>query len=289
MKDDAAGPGRPPILFITIGRQRVGKTTVLNTIVQFVRARGGRFVVWNGDRLNRSYNLSLFHEDVLEPPSADFEEVKAWLEACIQDMVLHGYDAMLDIGGGETPLSRLMEEVPIVQSLERRGVRVVVAHVVGAERADLDYLEHFSGHQLITPEATLIVLNAGLVMSGRSAKSAFAAIRAHEVVAAAINEGAQITMMPLLSCMSQVTDRGLTFPEAAGGVVKPGQAALSFFDQERVAIWWEQAVPAFFAAIPPLWLPAMASPAEHSAVEPESARRKAKAGATERGGDGLHA
>jgi hypothetical protein len=63
-------------------------------------------------------------------------------------------------------------------------------------------------------------------------------------------------MMPPLSCMSQVTDRGLTFADAAEGVIKGGHPRLSFFDQERVSIWWTKAVPAFIDAIPPLWLPA---------------------------------
>jgi hypothetical protein len=101
----------------------------------------------------------------------------------------------------------------------------------------------------------LIVLNAGLVMSGRSASNAFAAIKSHPIVTDALVHGAKLVMMPPLSCMSQVTDRGLTFADAAEGVVKGGHPRLSFFDQERVSIWWTKAVPAFIDAIPPLWLP----------------------------------
>ena len=281
-------PERRPILFITIGRQRVGKTTTLNTIVQFVHARGGRFVVWNGDRLNQTYNLAQFHKDVVEPPTAGFDEVQVWLEDRIRDQVQHGYDAVLDIGGGETPLNRLMEELPFVQSLERRGIRVVVAHIVGPEKADLDYLSHFSGHQLAAPEATLIVLNAGLVMSGRSAANAFAAVREHKAFQATINQGARVAMMPLLSCMSQVTDRGLTFAEAINGVTKPGLEPLSFFDQERVAIWWEKNVPGFFGMIPPLWLPAMTTPEEHEAEKAARTRRGKANGADRTEGGEAH-
>ena len=250
-------PGRRPVLFIAIGRQRVGKTTVLNTMIQYLRRHGAHFKVWNGDRHNQTYNLSVFHSDVVEPPSTDFQEVRVWLEERIAEMAVGGYDVFLDIGGGETPLSRLIEELPIVQLLEQQGVRVVVAHVVGPERADLDYLAHFAGHQLLAPEATLIILNAGLVMSGRSANSAFTAIREHPVVQEAVLEGAKLAMLPLLSCMALVTDRGLSFADAAAGVATMGQAPLSFFDQARVGIWWERELPTFFAAIPPLWLPAL--------------------------------
>jgi hypothetical protein len=246
---------RRPVLFIGVGRQRVGKTTFLNTVIQAMREQGAQFVIWNADLLNVTYNLPLFHDDVLEPPSAEFEDVKSWLEERIQDQIEGQYNAFLDVGGGDTPLSRLVREIPIVQTLEKQGIRVVLAHVIGPEQADVDYLRHFTAQDLFAPEATLIVLNAGLVLSGRSASNAFSAIKGHPIVTDALVHGAKLVMMPPLSCMSQVTDRGLTFADAAEGVIKGDHPRLSFFDQERVAIWWTKAVPAFIGAIPPLWLP----------------------------------
>ena len=50
--------------------------------------------------------------------------------------------------------------------LGRRGIRLVLAHVIGPEKADLDYLEQFMANGLFVPEATLLILNAGLVLSG---------------------------------------------------------------------------------------------------------------------------
>lgn len=94
---------RRPIVMIVVGRQRVGKTTVLNTTIQFLRMHGGEVVVWNADKLNRTYSLSMFHPDALEPPSADPEDVKAWLEGRFTHLVEHRYGAALDIGGGDTP------------------------------------------------------------------------------------------------------------------------------------------------------------------------------------------
>ena len=54
---------------------------------------GGEVVVWNADKLNRTYSLSMFHPDALEPPSADPEDVKAWLEGRFTHLVEHRYDA----------------------------------------------------------------------------------------------------------------------------------------------------------------------------------------------------
>ena len=248
---------RKPILMIVVGRQRVGKTTFLNTTIQFIRVNGGNVVVWNADKLNVTYNLSMFSDDVLTPPSSDTEDVKAWLEDRFTDLIRYRYDAVLDIGGGDTPLARLVEEVPIVRTLEQRGIRVILVHVLGPEMADLDYLQRFLSESLLAPDATLIVLNDGLVLTGRSANFAFTNVRQHPAFQTAVERQAEVVLMPKLSCMSQVTDRGLKFTDAMNGMNKPESQPLSFFDQERVAVWWERDLPEFFKAIPPLWLPAM--------------------------------
>jgi len=271
---DVTGPveDRRPILFIVVGRQRVGKTTFLNTTVQFVRGHGGTVVVWNADTMNTTYNLSQFSADVLQPASPGVEDVKSWLEERFGHLVQHRYDAMLDIGGGETPLARLVEEVPIVNTLERLGIRVVLVHVVGPETADLDYLARFMAEKLLSPEATLIVLNKGLILTGRSANVAFANVQQHRAFLEAAKSNAQVVLMPKLSCMSQVTDRHLTFADAMNGVIRPGMEFLSFFDQERVSIWWKRELPPFFGMIPPLWLPAMPGFMHPALGQPEQAQ-----------------
>lgn len=262
MNSTASFGDRRPVLFITVGRQRVGKTTFMNVLIQALRKQGAEIAIWNADQLNTTHNLAVFHRDTLQPKSADFEDGKVWLEARIQDQMEQQYDAMLDVGGGETPLSKLVREVPIVQSAARRGIRVVLAHVIGSDQADVDYLKHYMKDDLFAPEATLIVMNGGLVLSGRSVSGAFAEIGGHPVIRKALDRGAAIVVMPPLSCMSKVTDCGLTFDEAAEGVTKGKFGRMSFFDQERVAIWWQKAIPQFLATIPPLWLPATATEAQ---------------------------
>jgi hypothetical protein len=257
MNDKACEEGeRRPVLLIAVGRQRVGKTAFLNTTAQYLRHHGAGFRIWNADKLNRSSSLSLFHDDVMEPPSPDPEDVKGWLEERFADLIQHRYDAFLDIGGGTTPLSTLIEEVRIVTALERQGIRLVLVHVVGPELADLDYLERYLADSLLAPEATVIVLNGGLVLTGRSAGFAFAGVSKHRALMAALKKGAKVILMPRLACMSAVVERGLGFVDAMSGVPKPRHHTLSFLDQERVAIWWERELPKFFALFPALWLPA---------------------------------
>ena len=189
---------RKPVLMIVVGRQRVGKTTFLNALAQYLRSHGASFEIWDADRMNATNNMSLFHEAALQPSSSDPEDVKAWLEERFTDLVDRRLDAMLDVGGGDTPLARLVAEVPIATTLEDEGVRVVVVHVVGPDLADLDYLDRFEQDDLFSPEATLIVMNGGLVLTGRSMGHAFQHINSHKSILRTFRKGASIVRMPAL-------------------------------------------------------------------------------------------
>ena len=57
---------RPPMLWVALGRQRVGKTALLNTAVQYFRGLGNLVRVWNADQQNRSHTLGLFFKDAEE-------------------------------------------------------------------------------------------------------------------------------------------------------------------------------------------------------------------------------
>lgn len=247
--------GQQPLLWITLGRQRVGKTTLLNAAVQYFRGLGCPIEVWNADQQNRSHSLSTFFPDALSVPQGGAEDVKRWIEERMTDQVAKRYNAALDVGGGATGFTQLIGEVPLAGELEEQGIRVVGLFCIGPERADIDYLEQFAEQDAFLPSATVIVLNGGLVLTGRSAKAAFAPMLDHPAVQAAMERGARVVPMPALTCMSQVTDRGLTFRDAAAGVAKPDQEPLSFFDRARVNRWWTREIPAFFGSFPSEWIP----------------------------------
>jgi hypothetical protein len=252
---------RLPILWIALGRQRVGKTALLNTAVQYFRAQGNPVRVWNADQQNRSHTLSTFFPDADEVPNSGIEDGKAWIEDRIEELIKRRYDAVLDVGGGATGFSRLVQEVPVLEAMEGSAVRVVGLFCIGPEKADLDYLEQFAEVDRFMPAASVVVLNSGLVLSGRSSGGAFKPVLAHRVIKGALGRGAKVAMMPALTCMSQVTDRGLTFEEAMDGRAKNGDEPLSLFDRARVNRWWTRDVPEFLGQLPPEWLPMPASAA----------------------------
>ena len=251
---------RKPVLMIVVGRQRVGKTTFLNALAQYLRGHGASFEIWDADKMNATNNMSLFHREALQPTSVDPEDVKAWLEQRFTDLVERRFDAMLDVGGGDTPLARLVAEVPIATTLEDEGVRVVVVHVVGPDLADLDYLDRFEQDDLFSPEATLIVMNGGLVLSGRSLDFAFQQINDHDTITRSLTKGARIVEMPRLACMGAVTDRGLAFEDAMNGKVGADGRNLVLLDRPRVRKWWTKEFPEMVRRIPAEWLPERGDP-----------------------------
>ena len=241
---------------VVVGRQRVGKTSFLNALAQYLQERGAEFAIWDTDQMNTTNNMSVFHAQASTPPSERREDVKVWLEGRFLDIAERRYDALLDVGGGDTPLTQLVEDVPVAAALSEVGVRVVAVHVLGPDVADLDYLDRFE-RNLFTPEAVLIVRNSGLILNGQSDKIAFAALEGHAGLQRAFDKGAVLVSLPRLGCMSEVTDRGLSFAEALNGKCGTDGKGLSIFDRHRVRKWWTDELPREFGEIPPGWLPEM--------------------------------
>lgn len=255
--DGSSADARMAVTAFICGRGRVGKTVIANTLVQFCRHRGARLEVWNSDRQNDTHNLNKFHADALRPAKDDPEEKRVWFEEALARQARDHFDAVFDMAGGDPMVRELAQDIRLVKTMERRGIRAVAWHVLGPEPADLDYLKMSMADGLFMPSASLLVVNTGLVTGRRSVQASFAEITKHDVVMEAIDKGAHLVWFPRLICMASIIDQGLTFPEAIAGVVKPGHEPLSFTDETRAQIFWEDDVPAFFAAIPQHWLPAM--------------------------------
>ncbi len=239
------------------GRGRVGKTVIANTIVQFCRRHGARLEVWNSDRQNETHSLNLFHADASRPSTDDPEEKRIWFEGNLGRQARERFDALLDMAGGDPMIRHLARDVRLVKSMERRNIRATAWHVLGPEPADLDYLKQSMEGGLFTPSATLLVINTGLITNMRSVELAFAEVCRHRVVTEAVDQGAKLVWFPRLVCMPTIIDQGLSFEEAMRGVTKPGREPMSFTDETRVEVFWEDDIPAFFAEIPPDWLPTM--------------------------------
>ena len=53
---------------VVVGRQRVGKTSFLNALAQYLQERGAEFAIWDTDQMNTTNNMSVFHAEASSPP-----------------------------------------------------------------------------------------------------------------------------------------------------------------------------------------------------------------------------
>jgi hypothetical protein len=164
-----------------------------------------------------------------------------------------GISLLVDLGGGDTTLRRLVAQLPDLAALfEAQGFAVVVFYTVGPQEEDLSPLATLEGIGF-APTAAAIVLNEAMVEIGDSRDVAFGRIYRHSVFRAAVGRGAVPVWMPKLIPAQQVEVRRLNFRDAVAGKTGRGTAPLGPFDRTRVAMWL-RTMEANFAGVK-TWLP----------------------------------
>jgi hypothetical protein len=249
---------RQPVLIMIFGRGRIGKTVVSNTTAQFYRDRGAALQLWDVTGFETpSHSLAGFHPDAETPPCLLPFEIQKWLEKKIEGQIesLHNgqsFDALLDVGSANHLISKLGREVQLMRTLEKAGVRPVALHVIGTDEADVDHLTLMA--EAMMPAAMLIVVNDALITNCRSET---ATIMNNSTIKMAVSRGAKVLRFPKLLPMDQVTGSRLLFSDATAGKVSTTGKSLSQSNRLKVANWWNEAVPDFFGAIDPLWMPSI--------------------------------
>ena len=202
--------GRAKTWFV-IGRGRVGKTTLIRVIAETLAAQGGEAVYAAADPVNRS--LKAFLSPVAEPPSDDPGEVAVWLQG-LAAYVMKGNSALVDLGGGDTSLSRLLRIWPsMAEDMERSDSAPIAIHLIGPDEHDLVPLAAMEGEEgeRFTPKATALMFNEAL-----GSRPEFARVLQHSVVRKAIARGAVPIWFPKLSpaAIRLVDAHGIRFAQA---------------------------------------------------------------------------
>lgn len=244
--------GKSKVWFI-IGRGKTGKTTLLRFAAEEAAAAERRVLLVDLDRANAT--LASYFQGVQRPPAGDEAGVTAWLEKLLTFIMTEKAAALIDLGGGDTTLRRLVSEVPdLVATLETAGVAAVAIYMLGPQPDDLAPLATLeaAGFQ---PAATLLVLNEGLIETPVSREEAFARVLRHSAFKAAAGRGAEVVWMPRLLPAGEIEARRVLFGQAERGVVREGrkQTPLGPFDQARVRAWL-RAMRAEFAGVGS-WMP----------------------------------
>lgn len=241
--------------WFAIGPGRSGKTTLLRHLAERLAEGESEALFAALDPQNRS--LTGFLDDVQEPPTNDAAAVAKWLERLLRHLMAAQQSALLDLGGGDTSLGRLLADVPdLADAMEEAGVSPVAIYTLGPRVDDLASLASFEARGF-QPRATALVLNQGLADPTLPREDAFARVLRHSAFKAAVARGAVPLWMPRLepSVAAEIEAKRLHFTDARDGVAPEGRevAPLGPFDRSRVRKWLD----AMEAELAPIrtWLP----------------------------------
>ena len=243
--------GKKKIVF-WIGRGKTGKTTGIRWAAEAAILAGTTLLMADMDPTNDTF--SKYIDNVARPPEASDPALSLkWLDKLLQHALEHRLSLLVDLGGGDTTLRRLVEQLPdLVEMAEAQGFAIVLFYTAGPQEEDLSPLATMEGLGF-RPTATAIVLNEAMADLGDSPLQAFARVLRHSAFLAAIGRGAVPIWMPRLLPAQQVEIRRLHFRDAAAGEIGQGTTPLGPFDRSRV-LNWLQAMDANFAGIR-TWLP----------------------------------
>ncbi len=243
--------GKKKIVF-WIGRGKTGKTTGIRWAAEAAILAGTTLLMADLDPTNDTF--SKYIDNVARPPEASDPALSLkWLDKLLQHALQHRLSLLVDLGGGDTTLRRLVEQLPdLVEMAEAQGFAIVLFYTAGPQEEDLSPLATMEGLGF-RPSATAIVLNEAMADLGDSPLQAFARVLRHSAFLAAIGRGAVPIWMPRLLPAQQVEIRRLHFRDAAAGELGQGKTPLGPFDRSRV-LNWLQAMDANFAGIR-TWLP----------------------------------
>lgn len=233
-----------PKMIIAAGRGKVGKSVVLRWAIERSLEYGGDPVIADADRTNPT--LLAFHPTASRPPSAEDEDVRLWLNDLVDTQIDTRRTVFLDLGGGDQALRQWSRDLDLASFLTKHGITPVLLHILGSDVDDLAYLRDLE--TVFAPQHTALVMNEGMVPSGRSPLAAFGPIIDHPVFQATVARGAVVVRLPRLGCMQDVDRRRLSFQDAEAGKTKPGQDRFPPTMQQMVTMW-RRDVPKSFEGI----------------------------------------
>ncbi len=218
-----------------VGRGRTGKTTLIRWMAEKASTASAPVVCIDMDRTNAA--LTSYIEGVQRLPTVDDTAGVQWLQRGLDAIARSGASALVDLGGGDTILMKLVEEVPsLAGMLGEAGLEVVLVYLLGPQPDDLSPLATFA-ELGFAPRATVLVLNEGLLGPGVPPDTGFDVLRRHSIFRKAEAAGAPIVRFPRLSPAAEIERRRVHFAQARDG---QGPAPLGPFDRARIRHWLER-------------------------------------------------
>lgn len=224
--------GRPSIVLL-IGRGGTGKTTLARWLLEHSTSPTLAVAL---DPVNRT--LANYVNRVSQPDTSDPIQSARWLADFLSFALAGKHPAVIDFGGGDTTLGKLLEDVPdLAEMVEAAGMSLVAFYTLAPRVDDLAPFLSLD----FRPAATAFVLN-DIGDPSRNPTHAFEPILSQPAVRDAIQGGAQVVWMPRLDSdvVSLIETHRTAFKDAAAG----GSAA-GPFQAAQVRTWLRRMHAAF--------------------------------------------
>ena len=230
--------GKPKVWF-AIGPGRSGKSMLIRLVAETSAEHGGTPIVAAADPQNRS--LKNYLENVAEPPTNDATTTSRWLESLLRHVMEEKASALVDLGGGDTSLHKLLATVPdLAEALDGAGVAPIAVYALGPRVDDLASLASFEALGF-KPDATVLIRNEGLSDPTADREDAFARVLRHSAYRRAVDRGAMEVWMPRLdpAVAQEIEAKRISFAQARDALSPEGRKVtpLGPFDRSRVRHW----------------------------------------------------
>ena len=246
--------GKPRIWFM-IGAGNSGKTVEVRWMVGRMAEQGREAILAALDPANRS--LATWFDGVEQPPNSDGAQTARWLREFLTFIMTEKtHNAVLDFGGGDTSLIKLIDSAPdIAATLEAAGIAPIACYSLTPRLDDLAALDTLENAGF-RPKATVLMFNEGRVDSTMSRDEAFARIGRHTAVRSALARGAVPLWMPRLEpeVMAEIEGKRLSFQQARDGLLPTDAkfAPIGGLERSMVRRWLDRMEQAHGAV--PSWL-----------------------------------
>jgi hypothetical protein len=204
-----------PVLMVGLGRGGSGKSLLLAEAAWRARSQGRQVIIADGDARSKTL-LGLF-PGAMTPASEELPDVKQFLSSLLNRMVREQRSAVLDLGGGDRSLLEYGRDLRLVEFCARRGIEPLGLYVLGPEDEDLAHVVSIFDGGYFRPRRTLLVLNEGVIRTGRTVAGAFERTLASPAFAKLVEAGAVPLLLTRLAAMDQVKQVSGGFYEAASG------------------------------------------------------------------------
>lgn len=219
--------GKPKIILLT-GRGKTGKTTCALWMVDRAFEAGRELLMADMDPTNPTFKVR-FPEAVRPDNIDDAASSLRWLEMFIGHALANGHSAVIDLGGGDATLRRLVDTMPqLVEVVEEAGSSLVLLYFLGPQEDDLSPMVSLEGRGF-KPGATGLVLNEGVTELGSDPAQALGRVRRHTAFRAAVARGAVPIRMPRLQNATAIETKRVHFSEAV--------KTFGPFERVRVKAW----------------------------------------------------